>query len=449
MTSDSVDPSTSRRRVLAAVGCAVGMEASFAGSSTAARPAGRQATGTWAQFQYDDANTGHAPTNTGPTAPVGPRLAVDVGRGAGTAPAVAGDLAYVANDDDTLYAIDRNDGTVRWTASAKFSAAWPSVYGNTVYLPGDSVTALDAATGDERWSTTVEGTAHGVVQIGSTIIAAGRGGVSAIDAESANVRWNNDSVSTWREPPAVVGDDVFAVDTSAGQLIALHAGGGGRQWIRHFDGPAPGGPTVEDDIVIVPGDGAVYAYDRSTGIEQWTVDETLEATVAAGNGHAYGVTGDELVALNLDGSVEWRTDVPTTTNPPVVAGGRIYLASDDGDIVAVNEADGSIHWQSSVAPAFTATFAVAGGELYAATRDGSLQVLAEGVSTATQTAASTDDGTGTDTASSAGTDTASTPTPGDEGGSADSGLLAMLGSAGLLAALLARGRAAFGGDEGD
>lgn len=405
------------------------------------------ATGSWPQFQYDDANTGHAPTNSGPTAEVGSRLAVDVDRGAGTAPAVAGDLVYVAGGDETLYAINRTDGTTRWTASAQYSAAWPSVYGNTVYLPGSSVTALDAASGEERWSTSVEGSVNGVVQRGDTVVAAGRGGVTVIDAKSSNVRWHNDEVSMWREPPAVVDSDVFAVDSSAGTIISLHTGGG-RQWLRHFDGPAPGGPTVEDELVIVPGGSAVYAYDRSTGVEQWTVSESLEATVAAGNGHAYGVTGDELVAMTLDGDVAWRTAIPTTTNPPVVAGGRIYLAGDDGTVVAANEADGSIHWQASVGSKLRSAFAVAGGELYATTRDGSLQMLAEGAgsdpATATE-APDSDEETATATATQS--DPATATRTADEEGSADSGLLAMLGSAGLATALYARGRAALGDDD--
>lgn len=436
--------------MLASLGVAVGTGASFASGASATDPALRQATGTWGQFQYDDANTGHSPTNGGPTAEVGSRLSVDLGRKAGTAPAVAGDLVYASNSDDTLYAIDRIEGDVRWSTSKQFSDAWPSVYGNTVYLPGSSVTALDPATGEQRWSTPVEGSAHGVVQQGSTVVAAGRSGVTVIDAESANVRWHDDSVTTWREPPAVVGDDVFAVGSSTGTIVSLHAGGGGRQWLRHFEGPAPGGPTVADGLVIVPGDGAVHAYDRSTGVEQWTADESLEATVAVANGTIYGVTGDELVAMTLDGDVAWRTSVPTTTNPPVVAAGRIYLAGDDGDVVAVNEAGGSIRWQSSVDAELRSAFAVAGDELYATTRDGTLEMLAAGAGADTPTATSTSAATSTATSTAESTSTAaSTATTGDEGGSADSGLLAMLGSAGLAAALLARGRAAFGEDADD
>lgn len=443
MRSGSNDPATTRRRLLGALGVASG--AGLPAVSGATPAAASQPAGSWPQFQYDDANTGHAPNNRGPAAAVGTRFAVDVGQGTATAPAVTERFVFVVDDQEgVLRALDRVDGAERWTASADLSGAWPAVDGDAVYLPGRAVTALAAADGTERWTASMDGTAHGVARVGSTVVAAGSSGVTALSADTGTRQWHVDSVSTWREPPAAAGEDVFAVDSNSGAVVSLNRGGGGRQWIRRFEGPVPGTPTVVDGLVIVPGAAAVHAFDRSTGVSAWEADEALEATVAAADGLAYGVTGDELVALSVeDGSEQWRRSVPPTTNPPVVAGGVLYLAGDEGDVLAVDAATGSVSWRASVDAEFRTAFAVAGGELYAGTRDGALHALAAGAGSPAGTP------TGTPTASPTG---AATATPGSadggtEGGSADGGVLPLLGLVGLLVAVLARGRAALGGDD--
>lgn len=441
---------TTRRRLLRTIGLTAGIGGSLASLPVSAtRSTGQVTSGSWPQFQFDDANTGNGRLNRGPDGPAGPRLAVDAGQQIVSAPAVRNDLLYVVdNRGEVLRAIDRTNGTERWAVEADLSGAWPAVYGDTVYLPGGNVVALDASDGTEKWEASIGGTAHGVVDNGSTVVAAGSRGVTAFRSSSGSERWHFDAVSSWREPPAVVGNDVFAVDSMGGTIVSLHIGGGNRQWLRRFDGPAPGTPTVVDNHVIVPGAGTVHAFRRSTGVTEWETHVDFETTVAAAEGLAYGVTGTELVALAVDsGTEQWRTPIPTTTNPPVIAGGTLYLAGDDGDVVAVDPTSGTIRWQSAVDAEFRSAFAVAGGELYVGTRDGTLHALAAGHGQAAETQ-SEEETTEAPTEAPAEQDSTPAVTEEESEGANDE-LLAFLGTAGLLAALVARGQKAFSGDADD
>ncbi|WP_255198124.1 PQQ-like beta-propeller repeat protein [Halorarius litoreus] len=64
-----------------------------------------------------------------------------------------------ASGDDSLLALDRSDGTVQWrTALPSFVPQWApfTVAGGAVYVGGAGLRALDADSGEERWSVASE-----------------------------------------------------------------------------------------------------------------------------------------------------------------------------------------------------------------------------------------------------------------------------------------------------
>ena len=90
---------------------------------------------------------------------------------------MAGSTVYVGSDDDKVYALDAATGQLRWSyTTGDEVVSGPAVAGGTVYVGSDDdkVYALNAATGHLRWSYTTGGVvvsgpavAGGTVYVGS------------------------------------------------------------------------------------------------------------------------------------------------------------------------------------------------------------------------------------------------------------------------------------------
>lgn len=73
--------------------------------------------------------------------------------------AVHDDTVFVTNDSGTLYAIATTDGTIRWTfETGSDDCTLPRVGGGIVYVSsGDTVHAVDADSGEQRWHASWDG----------------------------------------------------------------------------------------------------------------------------------------------------------------------------------------------------------------------------------------------------------------------------------------------------
>ena len=233
--------------------------------------------------------------------------------------------------------------------------------------------ALDAATGSEIWRTETLVPFHGgpTIADGRVFVSSDDNEMLALDAESGDVLWTYQGIiETARlltaPSPAVQGDIVVAPFAS-GELVALRVQNGNPVWSDSLT--RAGGLTALSEINDVAGspiihDGAVYAMSHSgilvaidlrSGERQWSQP--------AGGMHAPWIAGDYLfiVTTNAEvvcveratGEVRWITQLDLFENArrrknrvswagPILAGGRLFLASSDGDGVLVNAYDGSV-----------------------------------------------------------------------------------------------------------
>lgn len=116
-------------------------------------------------------------------------------RGYYNAPLVANGLVYL---DAPLKAYDAKTGEVRWVAERLTDGFTPILFGDTLYVRGfpdnETIHALDAATGTERWSfnavgsLTLQGTDWLAVQ-DSTLFVLAENDVYALDIATGAVRW--------------------------------------------------------------------------------------------------------------------------------------------------------------------------------------------------------------------------------------------------------------------
>lgn len=104
----------------------------------------------------------------------------------------------------------------------------------------------------------------------------------------------------------------------------------------------------------------VKAIDAESGEIDWTFSEALEGayTMPVINDAIYfGVSDDaggsgygELYAVTFDGEERWSVETGSVYTPPFVRDGVVYAAGDDGNVRAIDSADGAIHWETDLFP---------------------------------------------------------------------------------------------------
>jgi len=227
------------------------------------------------------------------------------------APTASEGRVFVVNSESELLCLNGADGSSLWTQkglpenAALLTSASPAVAGNLVFAPYPSgeITAVDVKTGQAKWTDSL---AKGAINTSATAIG-----------EAAR--------------PVVDREAVYAM-SRGGQLIATSRDKGVRLWTREIQGTQT--PWVAGDTVFV-------------------VD----------------VTGKLIALTRKDGKVRWVTALPGDGrwNGPVLAGNRLWLASSNGQLVAVDALSGNISTQSDLGTPVMITPVIAEGRLYVLT----------------------------------------------------------------------------------
>ncbi|WP_254522004.1 PQQ-binding-like beta-propeller repeat protein [Natrinema caseinilyticum] len=343
---------------------------SFAGSETMDGPAA-----SWPQLQFDAANSGNADTS-GPAKPLHTAWRFQsVGEyGCASAPAMA---------DDTLYFVSNDTGD-GGTADGGYSGI---------------VHAVDAS-GTERWRTRTTVAQSSPAVADGNVFVAGRGGpLLALDASTGDQRWSFGDASTFEGSPTVADGTVFLATSASddGLVFALNAADGTVKWSAGAD--VPGSPmevtavAVANDVAYFgvgtdASEGALYAVDAETGDRRWRVDFPRVgrhpgnlAPPTIGNGRVFFATNNALFAFGSDGTEQWREEIRGftprfyTEQSPAVADGAVFFLDGDG-LIAVDAATGGRLWQfdpSSVT--VSSSPVVADGTLYVGTEQAGMYAL--------------------------------------------------------------------------
>jgi outer membrane protein assembly factor BamB len=282
-----------------------------------------------------------------------------------------------------------------------------AVVGNRVYATtgfGEAV-ALDAASGAPVWRQDLAAASLGApTVVGNTVFAVSRDSRGwALDAGNGRVLWEH--VGTPATPgidggaaPAVDGRLTYFPMTS-GELVAVERSGT-RAWTTPVIGSRAGRAyavayaDITGDPVLVganvyvgnPG-GRTMALEAATGEVLWTSREgAMSAPVVVG-GSVFLVSDiNELVRLDArTGARVWGVQLPlyTTERPrrrkgvyahygPVLAGGRLIVASNDGNIRAFDPSTGALVATAALPGGAASNPAVANGLLFVTDADGRL-----------------------------------------------------------------------------
>lgn len=282
--------------------------------------------------------------------------------------AFADGFLYVTNGYDELLTVNAADGKiVRRTHIAAPARAAPSVQNGRVFVTtlDNRLLALNAADGSLLWeysgmgeNAALVGAASPAVDGETVVPAFSSGEIFALRIENGAVGWGENlsalrrttgiaGLSAIRGLPVIDRNLVIAI-SFGGRLTALDARTGDRVWQRDISGSET--PWVAGThVFVISSDGGMAAIERDTGFVRWVTQlpryENEEAkknpiswagpVLAGGRLFAAGTSGRIAEFSPEDGKLirEWSAG-KSVHMAPVVAGGTLYLLSEDGTLTA-------------------------------------------------------------------------------------------------------------------
>jgi outer membrane protein assembly factor BamB len=381
----------------------------------------------WPQFQGGPSHPG---TTDGPPPPYRQSWAfpvAPVGQQGASAPVVAADQAIVVGPA-AVYGIDLSTGQERWTlartegpsttpavanvkgtavllftegsssSDAKLRAveladrtpAWASpldlgeqshsgvtVAGGTAFVGDDAghVVAVDLATGEERWSASLNDGVQGPLTVVDGTVYTVPQGRLAIGAAATP------TVTPTPSPSPSPSGQVIGEENRL-SLVALSASSGEPSWVV----PLPVGTfftslpiAVGDSVYVAVSDGAfngeLLAFDAADGAVRWVhrgvgpVWQTSSPTAAGGAVYVADGRGGVWGFDPADGRrlFDFQFNEFIRRSSPVIVGGTVLVGLGDGRLVAVDASSGHEVWESGTGPGLVGGIAVAGDLVLAAT----------------------------------------------------------------------------------
>jgi outer membrane protein assembly factor BamB len=290
------------------------------------------------------------------------------GESSGGGMAIDGDTLYVSVGFGVLAALDASSGAVRWTQKLEATGTGtPTVYGDLIYITAGDATgwALRKSDGRVEWQTGSSSSKNNVLGAPApaitsqyAIFAFGSGEVQGVFRQGGVGRWNTSVVG--RRPGR------------AGSLIL----------------DVTSAPVVSGNTVFVGNhSGRLAALDAGSGERLWTARDGAMGPVWPAGGSIFAVTDlNELVRIDAsDGSRIWGVPLPNFIKDkprrqsavfshygPIVAGGRVIIASNDGVMRSYNPVDGALVGTTEIPGGATTAPVVAGGTLYVVSAKGQL-----------------------------------------------------------------------------
>lgn len=327
-------------------------------------------------------------------------------------PIVADGLIYTLDRDFEVRAFDTETGKSVWQHEIGFPDEDDEAFGGGIaYEDGRlfvstgyaQLIALDARSGDELWRAPLTGPARAAPTVldGTVIAVSIDNQTVALDAVTGIVRWTH---AGFAENAGLLGgaspaafEKTVIIPYSSGELYAIRLENGRVSWsdsltsARRSDALSSladirGLPVVDRGLVVaISHAGRMVAIDLNTGIRSW--DRRiggLNQPWVAGE-FIYVVTIDNYLAAltRRGGRVRWLTRLPAYEDPedrsgainwvgPVLAGDRLLVANNLGQVLAVSPYTGDPLGQVDVDDPVSVAPVVANGTLYIQTDGGRL-----------------------------------------------------------------------------
>jgi outer membrane protein assembly factor BamB len=376
-----------------------------------------------ADWTHRNGNPSHALTHPALDRVLQPVWSVRIGEGNGrkhrlTADPVVSNGRVFTLDSRARVTAVTTAGSTLWTRDLTPAADRPddasgggiAAAGDTLYVTTGfgELTALDAATGDVRWVQELQSAATGAPTVSNGVVhVVTRNALGwAIDAGTGRILWQvvgapSESGLAGGPSPAIAGQ-LVVFPLSSGQMIAAVSGPGTQAWAASVAGQRrerafsrisdlSGDPVAVGNIIYAGNhSGRAAAFDAATGQPVWRANEGAMSPVWVAGGSVFLIS-DENRLIRLDaatGETIWAEDLPFFTRDrltrrksvyahygPVLAGGRLLVPSDDGQLREFDPVTGSLITSVALPRGAARNPVVAGGTLYIVTEDGTLHAF--------------------------------------------------------------------------
>lgn len=232
-------------------------------------------------------------------------------------PAIAHETVYIHSSDDYLYAVDANNGKLRWKfntighasdiSSAPVIAEGVVFFGTGYYSDIDSgynpkgyFYALDAATGKLKWDYPTEHSADSSPVVDNGIVYFGSDGIYALDTQNGKLKWKYNTSRIIGSPLLISGDNLYYPDYCSDAfphgvcINALDVATGKLKWKQAISGEETGIELLSllsaNGLVIIANPektGYVYALDALDGDIKWSSQLYLQNALFISDGILY------------------------------------------------------------------------------------------------------------------------------------------------------------------
>nr|WP_232281878.1 PQQ-like beta-propeller repeat protein [Roseobacter sp. SK209-2-6] len=267
------------------------------------------------------------------------------------------------------------------------------------------LTALDATSGKQIWRQELEATGSGepTIRDGLVYLVAGDDTGWAVHTKDGRIAWQIEATPSASNvlgaPAPVITSDLAIFAFGSGDLLATFRRGGLRRWSASVAGQrigrtlsrisdVTGAPVIVGNKAFVGNhSGRTVAFDIRNGDRIWTAQEGAIGPVWPAGNSLFQIS-DRHQLLRLDagsGEVLWAVDLPGFLKDkpskrgaivahygPVVAGGQVIVASNDGQMRFFDPRDGSVTRVAEVPGGASTAPVVAGRTLYLVSSKGEL-----------------------------------------------------------------------------
>jgi outer membrane protein assembly factor BamB len=355
----------------------------------------------------------HAMHHLSAKGPLAKIWSVDIGEGSDdetqllAQPVIAGGRIYTLDVEAELRVWDAATGDRVWRKALKpkdddegiLGAGVAVAYGKLYVTTGFAdVIALNAADGRELWRRRVNGPIRTAPTVfgGRVYVVTIANELHALDADDGRLLWTHVGITEVAgllggASPAVEGSTVVAA-FSSGELVALRAENGREVWtdsltaVRRFDPISTiahirGRPVIDGGQVIATANsGRTVAIDLRSGGRVWerSVGSSHSAWVAGDFVFLTSTSGELVCLARRTGGIRWVRQMqvfedeedregPMVWTGPVLAGDRLLLGNNLGELWSVSPYDGKLLGRVEVSGNVFIPPAVAGDTVYVLT----------------------------------------------------------------------------------
>jgi len=272
----------------------------------------------------------------------------DAGDSIESSPAIVGGTVFVASQKGELVALNLQNGAVYW----KFTTNSPI---------GESSPAYSS----------------GVVYVGHL-----DGWLNAINASDGRKLWAYKTGSEIKSSPVVVGDRVL-IGSYDQHLYCLSTRTGSVLWKFKTNGPVHATPSVSNGLAFIAGCDEVFRAIRiSDGRQVFSVASgayTGASPALLGGAAYYGTFNNDVVKVSLaERKILWRYEHPTRHFPfyssAAVSNNYVVLGGRDKLVHGLTTA-GKAVWTFTTGARVESSPAIAGGRVFVGSNDGKFYVL--------------------------------------------------------------------------